>query len=184
MYELGKSDEYDMDLYNRYQHGEFYSADSIRMIDSLVYTTVGGRTVYGGGGIMPDVFIPQDTSHITSYYVNVMNMGIVHQFTLEYSERNLEKLASYKANYKDLYAYLKQQPLLSEFIDYAEDKGVKRRPTLIQISRNLIENALYASIVENFFNDGFYPIIYQDDITMHRAIQVIKDGTWLPVGTV
>ena len=95
-YEMGNTDAYDQDIYNRYMHGEFDSADSIKMDDSLKYQTVGGRTVYGGGGIMPDIFIPRDTSGVTSYYSNVVNSGVLYLYALEYSDRHREKLGSFK----------------------------------------------------------------------------------------
>ncbi|MDR3260861.1 MAG: S41 family peptidase [Tannerella sp.] len=179
-YDMGKSEEYDQDLYNRYLHGEFDSADSIKMDDSVIYTTIGGRTVYGGGGIMPDIFIPRDTANITSYYSSVINTGVLHQFALEYSDHNHEKLESFKT-YEELYAYLQQQSLLNEFADFAEGKGIKKRPTLIQISGNMIETLLSAYIVRNFFDlAGFYPIFQKDDVTIHRAVQAIRNGTCFP----
>ncbi len=180
-YELGNTDDYDQDIYNRYMHGEFDSADSIKMDDSLKYQTVGGRTVYGGGGIMPDIFIPRDTSGITSYFSNVINSGVLYLFTLEYSDRHQDKLSSFKT-WEELYAYLRQQPLLSEFVDFAASKGIKRRPTLINISASLIENQLQAYIVRNFFDEeGFYPIFLKDDTTLLRAIEILKEGKSVPV---
>lgn len=182
-YEMGKSDEYEMDLYNRYMHGEYYSADSIKQDENLTFTTMGGRTVYGGGGIMPDIFIPRDTSNITSYYSNIINSGILYQFTLEYSDRNNQKLKGFNT-YQELYTYLQSQPLLHEFVRYAEEKGIKNRPTLINVSKGLIEKSLYAYIVRNFFDyAGFYPIFLQDDETLQRAIEVIKNGKWHPETT-
>jgi carboxyl-terminal processing protease len=180
-YELGKQEEYEQDLYNRYLHGEFDSEDSIKIDHTTVYTTVGGRLVYGGGGIMPDIFIPRDTSLITSYYSNVINTGILYQFTLEYSDRNHTKLTSFK-NYETLYSHLSSQPLLEEFVTYAESKGIERRPTLIRISKSLIENQLHAYIVRNFFDHaGFYPIFQRDDVALHRAVRAIRDGSWQPL---
>jgi carboxyl-terminal processing protease len=179
-YELGKSEEYSNDLYNRYMHGEFYSADSIKMIDSLEFKTIGGRTVFGGGGIMPDIFIPRDTTGITSYYSNVINTGVLYQFSLVYSDKNHDKLKSF-GSYQELYKYLQQQPLLYEFADYATSKGIKKRPTLMEISRELIETQIYAYIVRNFFDyEGFYPIFLRDDATLKKAIEVINDGKWKP----
>ncbi len=179
-YEMGKNDEYDQDIYNRYLHGEFDSADSIKMDDSLKYQTVKGRTVYGGGGIMPDIFIPRDTSGITSYYSNVINNGVLYLYALEYSDRNREKLASFKT-WEELYAYLKQQPLLTDFTNFAATKGIRKRPTLIAISGPLIENQLQAYIVRNFFDEaGFYPIFLKDDVTLKRAIDLLKAGKAFP----
>lgn len=180
MYELGKSDEYEQDLYQRFIHGEFYSEDSIKMDHSSVYKTLGGRTVYGGGGIMPDLFIPRDTGNITSYYNNVMNKGHLYQFTIEYADRNHKKLSAFKT-YQSLYAYLQQQPLLDQFTNYAENKGVKKRATLIQVSKNLLEKALCSYIVRHFFDyAGFYPVFQQDDITLHRAVQALEKDEWRP----
>jgi carboxyl-terminal processing protease len=180
-YELGKSEEYSHDLNNRYMHGEFYSADSIKMNDSLEFKTSGGRTVFGGGGVMPDIFIPHDTTGITSYYSNVVNTGVLYQFSLTYSDKNYDKLNSF-GNYQELHEYLKQQPLIDEFADFAASKGIKKRPTLISISKILIEKQLHAFIVRNFFDyDGFFPIILKDDPAMKKAIEVINGGKWNPV---
>lgn len=179
-YEKGNSEEYDQDLYNRYMHGEFDSADSIKLDDSLRYQTLAGRTVYGGGGIMPDIFIPRDTSGITSYYSNVISSGVLYLFALEYSDRHREEFAAY-GSWKELYAHLRQQPLLEEFTNFAVVKGIKKRPTLIQISGKLIENQLQAYIVRNFFDDeGFYPIFLEDDVTLLKAVQLLKEGKAWP----
>ena len=179
-YEMGNTDAYDQDIYNRYMHGEFDSADSIKMDDSLKYQTVGGRTVYGGGGIMPDIFIPRDTSGVTSYYSNVVNSGVLYLYALEYSDRHREKLGSFKT-WEELYNYLQQQPLLSDFVNFAATKGIQRRPTLINISGKLIENQLQAYIVRNFFDEaGFYPIFLKDDVTLLRAIKILQEGKSVP----
>ncbi len=179
-YELGNTDDYDQDIYNRYMHGEFDSADSIKMDDSLRYSTVGGRVVYGGGGIMPDIFIPRDTSGVTSYYSNVVNSGVLYLYALEYSDNHRDKLGSF-ATWEELYDYLLQQPLLSEFVNFAAGKGIKKRPTLINISGKLIENQLQAYIVRNFFDEaGFYPIFLKDDVTLLRAVKVLQEGKSVP----
>ncbi|MDR1203756.1 MAG: S41 family peptidase [Tannerellaceae bacterium] len=180
-YELGKTEDYDMDIYNRYIHGEFYSADSIKMDNLPQFTTSIGRKVYGGGGIMPDIFIPSDTSGVTSYFNSVArSSSILYLYALEYSDKNFDKLSSFKT-YQDLYRYLEQQPLLSDFTDFAATKGIKKRPALIEISAKLIETHLMAYISRNFFDEaGFYPVFYKDDVTILRAIQVIKDGKSIP----
>lgn len=180
MYEMGKVEEYDMDLYNRYMHGEFDSADSIKIADSLQYKTSTGRIVYGGGGIMPDLFIPRDTSHFTSYYINAHNSGVIYQYVLTYSDRERAKLSSFK-NYQELYAYLSKQPLVEDFANFAETKGIQKRPGLIQISYQLLKQQLEAYIIRNFFdNNGFYPIFLKDDVALKKAVEVIKDGYWDP----
>ena len=180
-YELGKVEEYSMDLQNRYYHGEYFTVDSIKMNDSLAYQTVGGRTVYGGGGIMPDIFIPDDTTGYTSYFDQIYyRTNILFQFTLDYSDNNHEKLKQF-SSYQALYEYLKQQPLIDELADYAASKGIRKRPTLMEISKKPIETLLYAYIVRNFFDsDGYYPLILQDDPAMLKAIEVIQKDIWKP----
>jgi carboxyl-terminal processing protease len=180
-YNLGQSEEYGMDLYNRYVHGEYFSADSIHVADSLEYKTVGGRTVYGGGGIMPDIFIPRDTIGITSYFINVYNNNVLLQYAVNYSDKNHDRLSSF-TNYKELYAYLKSQPILNEFTDYAVTKGIKKQPQLIAISKELIETQLHAYIIRNFFdNEGFYPVLFKDDPVLKKAIEVIDADAWRPL---
>lgn len=175
-YELGKTEEYDQDIYNRFIHGEFDSADSIKVDDSLRYETLAGRPVYGGGGIMPDIFIPRDTIGITSYYSSVVNSGAIYQYALEYSDRNRERFSAFKS-YRELYQYLQQQPLVEEFTNYAVTKGIRKRPTLINVSRKLIENNLQAYIIRNFFDEeGFYPIFLKDDPSLLKAIEVLNEG--------
>ena len=179
-YEMGNVADYEQDLYNRYMHGEYFHEDSIKMIDSLAYKTLGGRTVYGGGGIMPDIFIPRDTNRWTSYYINVVNSSVLYHFSLEYSERNRVKLSSF-GTYEELYAYLQQQPILEQFVEYAENKGITRRPLLIEISKDLIEASIHAEVVRHFYNKaGYFPIIQKNDITIQRAVQVLKNGEWNP----
>lgn len=180
MYKLGKTEEYDLDLYNRYIHGEFDSADSIKIADSLQYKTSAGRIVYGGGGIMPDIFIPRDTSYYTSYYLNVHNSGVIYQYALNYSDQEKSKLSSFKT-YQQLYEFLSKQPLVDDFANYAASKGIPKKERLISISAPLLKQQLEAYIVRNFFdNDGFYPIILKDDVVLQRAIEAIQKGYWDP----
>lgn len=179
-YTPGESEDYDQDLYNRFIHGEFDSADSIKNLHPEEYHTSIGRTVYGGGGIMPDIFIPRDTVGITTYYTAVMNGGLLSLYALEYSFRNRDMLSSF-ATYQELYSYLKTQPLLSDFTNFAVTKGIRKRPALINISGKLIENQLHAYIVRNFFDeDGFYPIFQKDDPTLLRAVSIIREGKSVP----
>lgn len=179
-YKMGDSADYDQDIYNRFIHGEFDSADSIKNTHTEQYHTMIGRTVYGGGGIMPDIFIPRDTSGITTYFSSVINSGTLYLYALEYSDKNREKLSSFET-YQDLYKYLQSQPLLYDFTNFAASKGIKKRPNLINISSKLIENQLQAYIVRNFFDEaGFYPIFLKDDPTLLRAIKIINEGKSVP----
>lgn len=176
-YKLGQQEDYDQDIYMRYMHGEFDSADSIKQIDSLKYETVGGRVVYGGGGIMPDIFIPRDTSGVTSYLSNVLNSGTLYMYALEYSDKNKKEFQKYK-NYKELWSYLKTQPLVSDFTNYAAGKGIRKRPNLIAISGRIMENQIQAYIIRNFFDeDGFYPVFLSDDVTLKRAVSALHEKT-------
>lgn len=179
-YKMGDSEDYDQDLYNRFIHGEFDSADSIKNTHTEKFHTAIGRTVYGGGGIMPDIFIPRDTSGITTYFNNIINSGTLYLYALEYSDQNREKFASF-GTYQELYKYLQAQPLLYNFTNFAASKGIKKRPNLINISGKLIESQLQAYIVRNFFDEaGFYPIFLKDDPTLLRAIQIINEGKSVP----
>lgn len=180
-YTLGDEESYDQDIYNRFMHGEFDSADSIKLDDHLKYLTAGGRTVYGGGGIMPDVFIPRDTSGITSYFTSVVNSGVLYLYALEYSDHHRREFAAYP-NYEALYEHLKQQPLLEDFTNFAAKKGIRKRPHLIAVSGKLIVKQLQAYIVRNFFDDaGFYPIFLSDDVTLLRAVEILKSGNSDPL---
>lgn len=179
-YELGKSDEYDQDFINRIMHGEMDSQDSIKLDKSLEYHTSLGRTVYGGGGVMPDIFVPRDTTGFTSYFSSVYYNGLLHQYAFKYVDDNRKKLADYTTA-SALYAYLKSQPLLSDFTNFAAAKGVKKRPTLINVSKELIETQLYTLIVNYLFdNEGSYPILFENDPAVKKAVEIIKAGKAFP----
>ena len=179
-YELGKGDEYDMDLLTRFEHGEFDSADSIKQEDNLQYETRLGRTVYGGGGIMPDIFVPRDTTGSSSYYTNLINRSIIYEFAFHYTDQHRSLKDKYK-DYKSLLAYLQTQPLLNEVVSFAESKGIRRRPTLIEISKKQIENQTQAHIIRNFYGEeGFYPVFFATDPAVKKAIEVIQEGKAFP----
>jgi len=162
-------------------HGEFDSADSIHQDNVEKYKTKNGRIVYGGGGIMPDVFIPRDTIGVTSYFTNVVNSGMVSLYALEYSEHNHDKLASFKT-YQEMFSYLKRQPLLNDFTNFAATKGIPKRPMLINVSARLIEKQIWAYIVRNFFdNAGFYPVYLSDDVTLQKAVKLIASKNLSPI---
>ena len=109
-----------------------------------------------------------------------MNKRLLYQFTIEYAARNYKNLSAFKT-YQDLYAYLQQLPVLNEFTDYAEHKGVKKRSMLINISKNLIKKSIQSYIVRHFFDyAGFYPVFQKDDVTLRRAVQVLEEGRWRP----
>lgn len=179
-YEKGKDEAYEMDLLNRYEHGEFFSADSIKQNEKVVYHTRLGRTVYGGGGIMPDIFVPQDTTGMTSYFRMAATRGLIVRYTFDYTDRNRSKLQEYK-DYDKLLAYLKTQNLLNNFAGWAEKKGLKRRNNLMFKSRELFELALYGNIIYNMLGlEANIEYINQDDKTVLKAIEVLEKGESFP----
>ena len=178
-YEQGKGDEYEMDLMNRFMHGEFDSRDSIHLADSLVYHTPAGRTVYGGGGIMPDVFVPRDTTDYTPYFNQVLNHGYTYQFAFQYADKHREQLNQYK-NWEDMERYLTQGDMLREFVAYAEDKGVKPDWKEINQSRDLLERHLATYTARNILGeDGFFPLFYKYDPTVKRSLQEMRTNPLL-----
>ncbi len=179
-YKLGESEEYELDYISRLEHGELLSQDSIKQNDSLRYETHNGRTVYGGGGITPDIFVPRDTTNITTYYLQVMNTGVLYRFAFEYADKNREILKQY-ADCGSLLTYLQGQPLLEEFVNYAQSKGIKRRPVYIQISKQLISEALYAYIIRNTLEENdFYKVLSKSDKTILKAQEILREGKSYP----
>jgi carboxyl-terminal processing protease len=173
-YIKGKADDYQLDIYNRYRHGEFDSKDSIRVADSLKYKTRKGRTVYGGGGIMPDYFVPRDTSEYTPYLNKVINYSYLYQFAFQYTDQNRAKLNTYKS-WQQMGAYLDSQDLLGKFTAFAKTKGVQPNPRDIAISKRMITNLLQSYITRNVLgDDGFYPLFYKYDKTVAKGLEVVK----------
>jgi len=173
-YVKGNSDEYNMDIYNRFLHGEFYTKDSIQKADTVVYKTLSGRKVYGGGGIMPDVFVPRDTTEFTPYLNAIINNASIYQFAFEYSDKNRAQLNKLK-DWKSMDKYLNTQNLLQQFVPYALKKGVKPNQKQIEQSKNIIISRLKAYISRNILGDpGFYPILFQDDVTVKKAVEALK----------
>ena len=170
-----QSDEdYYADLENRYERGEFMERDSIKIADSTEYFTTGGRVVYGGGGIMPDVFIPADTSGTSEYYSRITRKGCEYQFCLEYTDRNRTELLKLKKA-SDFVKYLRSQNIFDQFVAYAEKQGVKRDARGIRQSRQLIETQIMALIARNVIdNEGFYPIIQDIDKTLMECLDIVE----------
>ena len=175
-YTVGDDESYEADLWNRYRNNEFFSADSIHFADSLRFTTPGGKTVYGGGGIMPDIFIPADTTDITPYFVEVAGRNILYRYTIEYADRHREALNAVET-VEQLQALLdSDKRLVDDFIRYAARKGVAPRYGDIARSRRLIEAQLKAYIGRNtkLEDTGFYANIYPVDNAIVRAIELLN----------
>lgn len=175
-YENGHQDEYDMDIVHRYNNNEFFSADSIHFDDSLKFTTPKGKIVYGGGGIMPDVFIPMDTLDVTKYFMEVSGRNILYCYTIEYADKHREELNKVET-IADLKAMLDaDKNLLSDFIRYAAGQGVKPVQRDIARSRLLIESQLRAYIGRNTVleDNGFYSNIIPIDKVLQRSIELLQ----------
>ncbi|MFP4555409.1 MAG: S41 family peptidase [Bacteroidales bacterium] len=174
-YEKG-IDDYYYDISNRYIHGEFQERDSIHLDDSLKFTTLGGRTVYGGGGIMPDFFIPLDTSGITPYFNQVARRNIIYRYAFEYADKNRSELSEFN-NASGIENYLEKQKILDKFILFANENGIEPNYKQIETSKEVLETQLKAYIARNIIdNEGFYPIISKIDNTLIRAIEIVESG--------
>ena len=179
-YNKGKDAQYDMDILNRYEHGEFFSKDSIKQDESHIYYTSIGRPVYGGGGIMPDIFVPQDTTGITSYFTMAANRGLTVQFCFQYTDKNRQKLSQYKTG-EELLKYLKTQNILEKFAQFAENKGLKRRNLLMNKSKELFNRNLYGNIIYNMLNmEEYLKFLNQSDPTVQKALEVLRAGESFP----
>ena len=173
-YTLGDQDDYEKDLVERFEHGEFYSADSVHFADTTTYRTKGGRIVRGGGGIMPDIFVGRDTTLNTPWYNQCVNLAYTYQFAYKYTDDHRKQLNQHK-DWQALEKYLKGQDVLREFVKFAEDKGVEPKEAEIQKSRPLMTRLLHAYIIRNVLGDeGFFPFFERDDEITKRAIEELS----------
>lgn len=173
-YAKGKASDYDSEIWNRYIHGEFFNADSIKQNDSTVYKTVKGRTVYGGGGIMPDIFIARDTTEYTPSFVNLVNNTVIYRFALRYTDRHRAELKKL-GNWRAIEQHLNRQDVMAELLKFAASEGVKVSQRDLAVSGKLISRQLNSYIVRNVLTeDDFYQIINQYDPTVQRAIKELN----------
>jgi carboxyl-terminal processing protease len=170
-YTKGHADEYMDELMERMVNGEYQHADSIHFNDSLKYTTPGGKTVYGGGGIMPDVYIPVETNENYKYFNELLSRGLIYQFTFEYTDANRASLRRY-GSFDNFDRSFKVTPELFEsFLRFTEEKGVKRNPAGIVFNKSELQNLIKALISRNLYNEeGFYPIYLRTDKTFQKAV--------------
>ena len=165
-------EKYFDDLNQRYTHGEYEVSDSIHFSDSLKFTTPGGHIVYGGGGIMPDKFVPVDTSGVSPYFIKVRSF--IYRFALKYTENNRDMLKKYLEP-GEMEKYLDKQALLDQFVQFASSNGVKKDPAGLKISGAIIHTQIKAYIARNILdNKGFYPIWEEIDTTLKYAIDFLK----------
>ena len=170
-YKMGEQDDYAQDLLDRFEHGEFFSADSIHFADTTAYYTKNGRKVMGGGGIMPDIFVGRDTSLYTPYFNIVSNRAYTYQFAYQYTNKHRAELNKYK-DWQSLEKHLLKANWLNEFVAFAKEKGVEPNEEQIAISRPLLIRIVNAYIVRNILNDeGFYPLFERDDDITKKAVE-------------
>lgn len=179
-YVRGEGALYESDILNRFNHGEFFSSDSIKPDTTQVYYTSIGRKVYGGGGIIPDIFVAQDTTGYTSYYMNCVNRGVYIEFGFQYTDKNRKTLEEFKDE-KSMVAYLKRQNLVEKFVRFAETRGIKRRNLLIKKSYKLLESLVYGSIINYALDvNDYIEYLNETDPTVLKAIEVLQKGDAFP----
>lgn len=176
-YTLGDEDDYSKELYDRYSHGELYSADSIKVDKSKIFRTANGRIVYGGGGIVPDIFVPNDTTGITTYYRAVANLGLLQQYVYTYVDINRNQLKNVKT-VKQLMGMMPSDDALTyDFVCYARDNGVPMRWYYINLSRSLIARQLRALVIRDVLgSEEFYRYYNRTDNTVNAALKALNDG--------
>jgi len=175
-YTLGEQEDYAKDLEERWEHGEFYSADSIHFSDTTTYRTKNGRIVRGGGGIMPDVFVGRDTTLNTPWYNRCVNLAYTYQFAYKYTDTHRKELSKFK-EWQSLEKHLLKQDLIPQFVAFAEEKGVEPNEAEIQKSRPLMTRLLNAYIVRDVLGDeGFFPLFERDDEITKVAVEQLKQN--------
>lgn len=173
-YKRGRDGKYELDILDRYSHGEFYSQDSIKLDKSKIFHTPNGRTVHGGGGIMPDVFVPEDTTGITSYYLEALNRGLIQRFAGEFAEKYRPMIK--KKTIDDLTRVMpRENMLLQSFVSYAAANGLPARWFYINKSRDLLLNQLKAVIARDLIGfNAFIEILNRKDTAVRRALEALE----------
>ena len=178
-YTMGDEKSYEEDLLDRYQHGEFFSQDSIRHSGKAYHTSI-GRVVYGGGGITPDIFIPEDTTNVTSYYKEASMTGLILQFAFNYTDNNRQKMNEF-AEMKELAAYLVKQNTVEKFAEFANKNGLKRRNLMIKKSHKLLERYINSRIIYNMLNDeAWTQYLNQDDPAIAKTLDIFRRKAAFP----
>ena len=176
-YVNGDEQDYEMDMIRRYENNEFFSADSIHFADSLRFVTPKGKVVYGGGGIMPDVFIPLDTADMTKYYIEVTGRNILYRYTMQYADSHREALNKVQTM-EELTALLdSDKTMFDDFVRYAATQGVRPNYRDIARSRRVMEAQLRAYIGRNtpLEDDGFYYNIFPIDNVVNRSSELLRE---------
>ena len=178
-YVSGMDKDYEEDLISRYQHGEFFSQDSIKH-EGPEYHTSKGRVVYGGGGITPDIFVPEDTTGYTSYYKEASMSGLILQFGYDYTDEHRDRLKEFTTE-EALVRHLRRQNLVEQFAKYAEKHGLKRRNLLIQRSHQLLEQYIFSRVVYIMLDEeAWLKFLNRDDNAIRQSLRLFKEGGAFP----
>lgn len=170
----GNYNDYENELSDRLKHGELLNSDSIHFPDSLKFTTPGGKIVYGGGGIMPDIFVSLDTSGSSQYFSDISSKGLITEYVYKYVDNNRTNLTSYKSFDEFNSNFKINESILNGFVAYAEKNGVKKDAAGLRTSDLIIKTQLKALIARQVWkNDGFYPVIQSIDNTLKKALELI-----------
>ena len=176
-YKRGKDGKYELDILDRYNHGEFYSQDSIKLDKSKAFVTAGGRTVFGGGGIMPDVFVAEDTTGYTSYYIEATNLGLIQKFARDMADSYRPMMRGSKDKETMSRIMARDNSLLTAFVEYAASRGLPARWYYINKSRDLLINQIKACIARDLVGyDTFIEILNEKDPTVKRALKDLEEG--------
>ncbi len=174
-YDNGNEDYYE-DITRRYTHGEFEQKDSIQYSDTLKYFTRNKRVVYGGGGIMPDIFVPADTTGFSDYFTKIMQKGLVYQFAFDYADKHREELSNLKTG-SQFENFLKEKKIMAEFILYAAKNGVPRDNAGLTLSGEILETQMMSYIARNIIGEeGFYSIIRKIDLPVQEAMKTFGNS--------
>ena len=179
-YTKGEKSKSEQDLIERYYRGEFFSQDSIHQNTDLIYKTKKGRTVYGGGGIMPDIFVSSDTVDMTDYAQDAFSRGLIARFALNYGDKNRPTLSKFKT-YEEMTAHLDTRPILTDFVQYADKKGLKPQQSQITKSKEIIKRSLYSNIIyqiQGMLEHVRY--INKEDPTVLKAVEILEKGESFP----
>lgn len=176
-YNRGKDGKYELDILDRYNHGEFYSQDSIHLDKSKVFSTLSGRKVYGGGGIMPDLFVPEDTTELTSYYIEVSNHGLIQKFARDIADSYRPMMKGEKSLTQLERILPRDNALLTAFVNFAANNGVPARWFYVNKSKNLLINNIKAFIARDLVGyDACITILNRKDPTIEKALEQLRKG--------
>jgi carboxyl-terminal processing protease len=178
-YTAGDNKDYEEDILTRYEHGEFFSGDSIKH-EGKEYHTANGRPVYGGGGITPDIFVAEDTTNVTSYYKQASMSGQIIMFAYSYTDENRQKLSQIDG-VNDMANYLKRQNIVDKFASYADNNGLKRRNLMIQRSFKLLERFIISRIIYNMMKEeAWIQYLNDEDPAITETLRVMREGKVFP----